>query len=947
MTEPPKFSFGASTNPNGLKSPTKQQPAALEPRAPSPVADSAPVPKSPFQNVTPAPEKPKSLAPVEPTPAPKPLFQAPASASVPTSKSLFGPQPQANARPESSATPKPTQESALVVNKARIEFEKVKLRSNGPSEPLITNDSSKSTEYDKKVRLGCLNKQLVDRLSKLDPTGQDYDNVIIHYFRTREKLGLMWPPVAGIAKRKADDEDHLEERSSPAKKTKTTDFPSVSTKRKAGDEDRQEERSSPVKKTKTTESPSGNTKRKDDDEDGPEERSSSPKKTKTIESSGGRNATSIVFNSAPSASLDAPNRSSGGTSPVPTNSIIGPPSKTSNLFQSMLSSNPTPVQSDKPKSPFAGIFSASMHSTPLPAFAKATAPAKPVSPPSDEVEDDEDVEQQSGDQNEDDSADNDEEEEEEEEEGSEGRGEDGDKDGSDDDEQDEEAPIAKPENQGKSLFERIQPPPSTGGEKEFSTPNGAQDKTTLKQPAPNHSFKPFTPFPPGVNKATPQAPTVSPLTPFTGSIKSKAPTIFEFTPKAATTTPTPVPGASIFAGGSVMSNGPIPGEGLFGSRPSTPNNGDVAPTNIFAGFGKMPNTTIDPAKDNTWAKGSPLKFDTPQKSASELPQFGSGTTTNFMNSFGKAAESRLEKEKAEQRYEDLGSDADEDEIAVWEKEYEEKQRSKSAKVSNFGQGGFKPSVAPSNEQAKGQTNTAPTFSITSATPPPKSTANSLQFTNLFGQKSPAASPVPPATSSVGFSFGTAPNTEFASALQSAAPYLFPSGNTSGLSSRATSPGATDNESVDTNGEADATNDPQISLTSERPGEENEEVLYEVRTKALRFLNKEAAAKQKGSTPDAFNSVGLGTLRVLKNAETGKTRIVIRAEPVGNVLLNTHLAAFVSYSSYSNPNKTETSGAVRIGVPTENSKVEQWVLKVKNSEKADKLADILTKNKPSA
>ena len=524
INEPPKFSFGAPTNPSGLKSPINQQPAALEPRAPSPVAEITPAPKSPFQNVTPAPEKPKSLTPAEPTPAPRPLFQAPTSALAPTSKSLFGSQPQANARPEPSASPKPTQESAPVVNKARIEFEKVKLRSNGPSEPLITDDSSKSTEYDKKVRLGCLNKQFVERLSKLDPTGQDYDNVIIHYFRTREKLGLMWPPAAGIAKRKADDEDHLEERSSLAKKTKTTDFVSVSTKRKADNEDRPEERSSP------------------------------PKKTKTIESSGGSNATSNVFNSTPSSSLATPDRGSGGTSPVPTNSIIGPSSKTSNLFQSMLSSKPAPVQSDKPKSPFAGNFSAPTHSTstplsstPLPAFAKGTAPAKPVSPPSDEAEDDEDDEQQSGDQNEDESADDDEDEEEEEKEGSEGQGEDGDNDGSDNDEHDEEAPIAKPENQGKSLFERIQPPPSTGGEKEFSTPNGAQDKTTLKQPAPNHSFKPFTPFPPGVNKSTPQAPTVSPLTPFTGSIKSKAPTIFEFTPKAATTTPTPVPGASIFA----------------------------------------------------------------------------------------------------------------------------------------------------------------------------------------------------------------------------------------------------------------------------------------------------------------------------------------------------------------------------------------------------------------
>lgn len=752
----------------------------------------------------------------------------------------------------------------------------------------------------------------------------------------------MWPPVARH-KRKADDDNSPEERSLPAKKTKTTETPNGNTKRKADDDD-PEGRSSLAKKTKTIESSSSN-------DPAPNINSSTPRSTFAATNSNFGGFTPAVASAieAQSSSTFAGAKSNPiGTTPTPLSAIRGPSSKTSDLFQSMLSSNSAPSQSDKPKSPFANIFttpvqpaSTAFSSTPLLAVTKATALVKPAFPASDETEDDNEDDEQEGDEESEEVSSNDDEEDEGD--ASQGHDQDGDSDGSDDEKEDEEAPVAKPENQGKSLFDRIQPPASISGEKELSTPNGPQHKISLKQPAPNHSFKPFTPFPPGVNKSTPQAPTISPLTPWGGSVKPKAAAIFEFTPKAATTTPTPVPGASIFAGGSVISNGPIPGEGLFGSRPSTPNNGDSAPTNIFAGFAKMPTTAIESAKDNTWAKGTPLKFDTSQKSTKEAPKFGSGTPINFMSAFGKVAEGQLDKDKEKRKYEDLGSDADDDEIAEWEKEDEEKQRAKRAKVSNFGRGGFKPSGGQSTDQAKEQTSSTPTFSLTAATPPPKSTANSEKFANLFGQKSPAASPAPSATNSVGFSFGAVPSTESASALQPAASYLFASGNTSGLSSRATSPGGTDNESVDTNGEADATNDPQTSLMSERPGEESEEVLYEVRAKAMRYLDTEAAAKQKGSTPNAYNSVGLGILRVLKNAETGKARIVIRAVPGSNVLLNTHLAPFVNYT---NDSRATSSGAVRIGVPTENDKIEQWVLKVRNSEKAVELADILTKNKSS-
>lgn len=806
---------------------------------------------------------------------------------------------------EAVSSPAPTQ--APQQAPAPVQFEKVKLRSNGPSEPLISDDHTKWSDHDRKYRLRSLNKELVRRLALYDSGSQDFDNIIMFYYHTREKLGLMWPPGARITKRKADDEESSTDRSTPAKKAKASEPSSDNTNSTAG-----------IFSHSSTGTTGASTHASNEDSGLSNGGFSNPVAASI-------NKTSAPFNSG----LSKP--------------YTGPTSNTSNLFQSILSGTATPIQPIKPKSPFANVptqphsAAKALFSFSEPEAPKVTSPTQPVSPPtSDEVAEEDDADEQESEDEE--PADGEmEEQDPEEHSGS------GDDNGSDDDEEDDQAPPSKPENLGKSLFDRIQPPLS-GGEPSLMTPNGLQDKNTLKQPAPNHSFKPFTPFAAGFAKSTPQAPTVSPITPFGGSVKSNPLSTFDFTPKAPVTTPTPIPGASIFAGGSIKANGPIPGDGLFGSRPSTPNHDEPAPTNIFAGLTKTPHATVDPSKDNTWSKGSPLKFDTPQTSTNGGFTFSgpTSTTTNFMTAFGKNAEEHEKADKAKRKYEDLGSDAEQDEIEEWEAEYEEKQRAKRVKTHanfGFGQGGFKPAVAQVDGQAEKPITSAPSFSITAATPPSKDTASSNKFSNLFGQKSETSSPTPPATNPVGFSFGPAPIS--ASALQPAASYLFPSANTSGLSSRASSPGVTDNESVGTDGEADPTNDPQTSLMSDRPGEENEEVLYEARTKALKFMDKAAAAKQKGSTPDTYNSVGLGILRVLKNAETGKSRIVIRAEPGANVLLNTHLAPFISYT---NDSRAEGSGVVRFGVPVDNGKIEQWVLKVKNAGKATDLARILTNNK---
>jgi len=158
-----------------------------------------------------------------------------------------------------------------------------------------------------------------------------------------------------------------------------------------------------------------------------------------------------------------------------------------------------------------------------------------------------------------------------------------------------------------------------------------------------------------------------------------------------------------------------------------------------------------------------------------------------------------------------------------------------------------------------------------------------------------------------------------------------------VSSRATSPGATDTESVNTDTGEDHSDEPQVSLMSSRPGEENEEVLFEVRSKALKYITDEVA-KEKKLDP-GFNTQGVGQLRVLKHKTTGKTRLLLRAEPGSNIVINTALTPSMTYKA----TETKGSGAVKFGIPTAAG-IDHWVAKVKTAAVAEELASILEANK---
>lgn len=232
---------------------------------------------------------------------------------------------------------------------------------------------------------------------------------------------------------------------------------------------------------------------------------------------------------------------------------------------------------------------------------------------------------------------------------------------------------------------------------------------------------------------------------------------------------------------------------------------------------------------------------------------------------------------------------------------------------------------------------APTVSITAATPTktgntsnifggPTSAPVSSLFgskdskpapSNLFGSSSGAKGP---ASANVGFGFGA----------PSVTSSLFPSAAGSANTSRATSPGVTTDADSGVDGDPDAEVHEQINLTSGGPGEENEEVLFEVRAKALMFTT----TAEEGSK---WTTKGLGPLRVLQDKDTKAVRMLLRADPLGTVVLNKALLSQVTYEA--------AAKTVKLLANADDGKsLETWLLQVKTVDLAKELAEVLERNK---
>ncbi|KAK4159109.1 nucleoporin nup61, partial [Cladorrhinum sp. PSN259] len=245
----------------------------------------------------------------------------------------------------------------------------------------------------------------------------------------------------------------------------------------------------------------------------------------------------------------------------------------------------------------------------------------------------------------------------------------------------------------------------------------------------------------------------------------------------------------------------------------------------------------------------------------------------------------------------------------------------------------------SNTTGANNTATIPTFSFGGASDTNASAGAPSAIFSFGGgaSQNPTAAPIFGNSLAPGGGTSTGTNT----------PFTF-----GGASSLATTPAASTPEpsatveaAQGTNADGDEPQQEQISLTKGGQGEEDEQVVHEIRAKALKFVtgkekdDDESSATDKEKKP-GWVIMGVGPLRLLKHKETGSVRILLRAEPRGHIALNKRLLPEITYKA-----DAKRPNFVSIVTATDDGKgLEKWTLQVKTKELAEKLIEALEENK---
>ncbi|KAG7816659.1 hypothetical protein KL928_004701 [Ogataea angusta] len=309
-----------------------------------------------------------------------------------------------------------------------------------------------------------------------------------------------------------------------------------------------------------------------------------------------------------------------------------------------------------------------------------------------------------------------------------------------------------------------------------------------------------------------------------------------------------------------------------------------------------------------------------QKDTKEAPKFSFGQTSAPAFSFGsqpEPAEKQEKPEPAEKPAEKPAfSFADKPAFSFnMPKENKEEQKPEQKVEQNSEQ---KPEQKP-----------AFTFGSSSA----------FSFTKPSETKPADSEPAKPAFSfsapSNGFNFSSQPAQKpaasnpfnFASASQDTAPAA------STFNFNFSAPKPEENKDTAANDEEEVQNEDVkgdfavVKLTQKvetKTGEENETVLYTKKSKVLKF---DAADKA-----DPYKSIGLGELKVLKNTETGKSRILVRSEGSMNVLLNVAILKDVKYELIGKGN------SMRIPTFSPDGKLETYIARVKTADDGKNLLE---------
>lgn len=367
-----------------------------------------------------------------------------------------------------------------------------------------------------------------------------------------------------------------------------------------------------------------------------------------------------------------------------------------------------------------------------------------------------------------------------------------------------------------------------------------------------------------------------------------------------------------------------------GSDSTTDKSLSTSSTNIFAPPSTKSSPTAtkpgeSPTGDHTWKADSPIKFGNQSNSPVVNVIAPSPSKSPFSGLFG-ASKINVTAESPPKPVSSLFSTSP-----------------TKAPTTGFGFG-----FTPANAVKLADT-ASPVGPATKSSLPPSSAASTAQpAASLFSMPSITAHPAKAATGLFALPLNNESPAKptalfFASSSNTASPanptvrsLAPPSNIASGATSRATSPGATTgesaNESTADNDEGSLPKDDQVDLMLDRPGEENEDVLFEVKAKAMIY-----DAASEGDSKWVVK--GIGPLRVMKHRVTGSTRLLLRAEPSGRITVNAGLLKDMTYESTS-------AKAIRVPIANAAGKIDVYTFKVGKDDDAKELAGILLANRPN-
>jgi hypothetical protein len=373
---------------------------------------------------------------------------------------------------------------------------------------------------------------------------------------------------------------------------------------------------------------------------------------------------------------------------------------------------------------------------------------------------------------------------------------------------------------------------------------------------------------------------------------------------------------------------------------------------------------------------------------------------NWLSAFGKKASAEEEKEKKKRKLEDY--DSDEETEDEWKKRDEEAQASKRKKIMEEGQkaSGFvfnasagktsglaastfshmsqTPSEASDNEldddkadaekaQGTGDNTWKPNTPLkfggsmtgkettTPAAPPPS-------LGNLFGSTPSTGGTslfnFTPATGSTNL-FGSTPANGSSSLLsvpganKPSMNFNFASNPASSVAtSRATTPGVTTDGEGSTAGDNDddegQPSEPQVEdQTGLRPEETaNESLLFTSPSATARKIKTKKDPDAPGGQSRGWATVGCGPLYVLKNTDTGKTRVLLKVPPYGNAKMNFPLMERMRYEVGGKKGQMVQGAFVDHIDEPNHVKVAMYALDV-GADVAPELAKVLNENRPKS